>query len=134
MRRPDLIETRFYIPVKSPLLTCSFQLAAGLIVARLESITSVSKKTSSSLNAFFSGIQCLFVIQSLWIIAPVLRATLRDRQGLIKFDPSEFILLEARRNDGTIYFVGWNKQRGSINHCDNGVSTSFGQPYLRIKF
>ena len=32
-----------------------------------------------------------YVIQVHWIIALVLRATLRVRQSLIKFDPSEFI-------------------------------------------
>ena len=26
-------------------------------------------------------------------------------------------------------FVGWNKQRGSTNRCDNGESTSFDPPY-----
>ena len=50
MRHPGLIEIKFHIPVEFPLVMYSFQLATGLVVTRLVSITSVCKKTLSPLN------------------------------------------------------------------------------------
>jgi len=43
MRRPGLFATQFHIPVELPLHLYSFQLATGLVVARLDLITSSMK-------------------------------------------------------------------------------------------
>jgi len=52
MRRPGLFETQFHIPVELPLVLYGFQPATGLVVTRLELITTISKKIVF-LNSFF---------------------------------------------------------------------------------